>query len=490
MSSLDGVVKELEEAVGKGKVATDEDALSRYSADASFCPPKKPDCVVTAQNREEVQRVVQIANNHAIPVVPKSSRVGFYGRAIPEEGGIILDLSAMNRILRIDERNKWVLFEAGVTWGQLQEELGSHGFQALNPLLPHKDKSVMTSTLEKEPAVIPKAHFDEPIRTMEMILPTGELFRTGSMAMTRSTPEKTPDETESHLAYAGGPGLDWFRLITGACGSYGIVTLMNVKIYQIPALEKLYFIPFQSLKDVIDPTYTLQRREVGNECFVLNSHNLACILGEGDEVRKLKEVLPPFVVIINLSGSQYFPEERIAYEEEALEEIARHYQTNALPTLPRVSEGDFAIKSHLKGPWNKEPYWKFQYKGSACDILFLATLDRVEEFTQELKKVAAEHGYPLSDIGVYVQPKQRARICHVEYTIPFNPEDEQEKERAEALFLKASERLIGKGAFFHRPYGPWAEMVYSRTGTLRENLRKVKSVLDPNNVLNPGKLNM
>jgi FAD/FMN-containing dehydrogenase len=305
---------------------------------------------------------------------------------------------------------------------------------------------------------------------MEMVLPTGELFRTGAMAMTRSTPEKTPDETKSDLAYAGGPGLDWFRLITGACGMYGIVTLMNVKIYHVPKLEKLYFIPFDSLKDLVDPTYTVQRRDVGNECFVLNNHNLASILGEGEDIERLKQVLPPFTVIVNLSGSQCFPEERIAYEEEALKEIAAQYRTQALPSLPRVPEGDVALKTHLKAPWNKEPYWKFQYKGSACDILFLA--------------------YPFSDIGVYIQPKQRGRICHVEYTIPFNSEDQQEKDRVQEFFLEASNRLISRGAFFHRPYGPWAEMVYSRTGTLRDNLRKVKKILDPNNVLNPGKLNM
>jgi hypothetical protein len=85
-------------------------------------------------------------------VVPKSSRVGFFGRTIPEEGGIILDLSGMNRILRIDERNRWVMFEAGVTWEQLQGELRNQGFQALNPLLPHREKSVATSALEKEPS--------------------------------------------------------------------------------------------------------------------------------------------------------------------------------------------------------------------------------------------------------------------------------------------------------------------------------------------------
>jgi len=491
IQTWEDIIKELIKVLGKESIITNPEILEEYSKDKSFVVPKLPDCLVKVKNTKEVQKVMKIANQHLIPVVPRSSHCSFYGCGIPEEGGIILDLSGMKGILRVDQRNRWVLIEPGVTFGQLQEELRKIGFQALNPLLPHKDKSVISSVLEKEPVAIPKVHFDEPVRTMQLILPTGDLLRTGAMGMAIEDPAKTPEESWSDLTATGGPGLDWWRFLTGASGTLGIITVMNVKIAHLPKLEQIYFLPFNKLSDLINPFYAIQRKEIGNESFVMNRHNLASILGDDlDEIKRLKNVLPPFVVIVNLSGGQYFPEEKIAYEKEALEEINSHFQIEASSSLKDVAEADLKLKGMLKMPWPKEVYWKDQYKGSSADILFLTTLDHVDKLTSVLYRVAGEYDYPHSDIGIYIQPKQRARICHVEYTLPFNPQDEAEREKVKEFYLKASEDLITQGAFFYRPYGPWAEMVFSRTGYVAPVLKKMKEILDPNHVLNPGKLNL
>jgi hypothetical protein len=487
----DGILKELKGVVGEERVITDPGILEVYSKDKSFVTPKMPDCVVKVKNNAEVQSVMKIANQHLIPVVPRSSQCSFYGCGIPEEGGIILDLSGMKGILRVDQRNRWVLIEPGVTFGQLQEELKKIGFQALNPFLPHKDKSVISSVLEKDPVAVPKIHFDEPVRTMQVVLPTGDLLRTGAMGMTLTDPVKTPEESWSDLTATGGPGLDWWRFLTGASGTFAIITLMNVKIAHLPKVEQVYFIPFNKLSDLVDPYYTIQRKEIGNESFVLNQHNLAFILGDDqDEIKRLKKVLPPFVVVLNLTGGQYFPEEKIGYEKEALEEITSQFQIETSTSLKGAAEADLKLKEILKMPWPKEVYWKDQYKGSSADILFLTTLDRADEFTSVLYRVAGEHDYPHADIGIFIQPKQRARICYIEYTLPFNPQDEAERERVKEFYLAASEALITQGAFFHRPYGPWAEMVFPRTGYVNTVLKKMKEIIDPNRVLNPGKLKL
>ena len=485
----DEILKQLKKVVSEERIITEPAILEGYSKDKSFVSPKMPDCVVKVQNTAEVQGVLRIANQHLIPVVPRSSQCSFYGCGIPEEGGIIIDLSGMKGILRVDQRNRWVLIQPGVTFGQLQEEMKKIGFQALNPFLPHKDKSVISSVLEKDPVAIPKIHFDEPVRTMEVILPTGNLLRTGAMGMSLQDPVKTPEESWSDLTAPGGPGLDWWRFLTGASGTFGIITLMNVKIAHLPKMEQVYFLPFQKLSELVDPYYTMQRKEIGNESLILNQHNLASILGDDpDDIRRLKKVLPPFTVIVNITGGQYFPEEKIGYEKEALEEIASRFLIEASTSLKGVAEADLKLKDMLRMPWPKEVYWKDQYKGSSADILFLATLDRADELTSLLYRVAGEYEYPHSDIGISIHPKQRARICHVEYTIPFNPQDDAERERVREFYLTASEALITKGAFFHRPYGPWADMVFSRTGNVSTVMKKMKEILDPNRVLNPGKL--
>jgi len=130
----------LKEAVDEKRVITDPDILEGFSCDTSLCTARKPDIVVKALSTKEVSETVKLANLHGIPVTPRSSKVGFYGAGIPEQGGIVIDMSGMKKIRKVDVRNRWVMFEAGVTYGELQAELKSHGMRILNPLLPHSDK--------------------------------------------------------------------------------------------------------------------------------------------------------------------------------------------------------------------------------------------------------------------------------------------------------------------------------------------------------------
>jgi hypothetical protein len=96
----------------------------------------------------------------------------------------------------------------------------------------------------------------------------------------------------------------------------------------------------------------------------------------------------------------------------------------------------------------------------------------------------------MSDFGLYVQPRQRARVCHAEFSLPCNPGRESSVEKAKAFHRKATEALMTAGAFFYRPYYDWAETIYSRTGYVHEVIRTLKGILDPNRILNPGRLNL
>jgi FAD/FMN-containing dehydrogenase len=102
--------------------------------------------------------------------------------------------------------------------------------------------------------------------------------------------------------------------------------------------------------------------------------------------------------------------------------------------------------------------------------------------------VAAESSYPFEDIGVYLQPKQRGRVYHLEFNLPVDGKNAKESEKVKVFLHEAAKRLLNSGAFIYRPYGSLAEMVYPRTGNLHSSMRKIKEILDPNRVMNPGKL--
>jgi len=389
----------------------------------------------------------------------------------------------------VDVRNRWVLFEAGVTYGELQAELEKHGMRILNPLLPHESKSVISSTLEREPKLTTKHHLDETIFTMEMVMPTGEIFHTGSMSIAPEAPEKISDDLPCDLCNFHGPGLDWFRLIPGSLGSFGIVTVMNAKIDLIPESKKTIYFGFDTLEDCVAPVYRILRKLIGDECFILNSRSLATMLAEeASEINRIGALLPNYIVVLNLTAGQWFPEEKMAYQMAALKEISQTFMLKPMETLPNVPEMETAMDRILYQPCAGGSYWKSRAKGASGDVFFLTPLQRAPAFLKQIEKAAAQNNYLKSDIGIYLQPKQNGRAFHMEAGFPYDPESPEDREKARTLHQSVSEALLNQGAFFYRLYGPWVDMVYARTGNLQPTLKRIKKTLDPKNILSPGKL--
>jgi len=264
---------------------------------------------------------------------------------------------------------------------------------------------------------------------------------------------------------------------------------MNFKISPLPSQQSVRFLPAKTLEELVEPAYLILRREIGNEFFILNKHNLAAILaGEDDDINAIKEQLPQFCLITCLDAGEWYPDEKIAYQENALQEVCQRFNCEPTTQLPPLVEADRKIVAMLSQPWNDGVYWKFRYSGGCWDILLLTPLDKASRWMSLVREVAAEHSYPFDDVGIYLQPKQRGRAYQLEFGFPVNRNNGTESQKVKALFHETAKRLINAGAFMYRPHGSLAEMVYPRTGNLHNAIRKIKGILDPNNVLNPGKL--
>jgi FAD/FMN-containing dehydrogenase len=466
--------------VGDGNAIDSEDILEPYSRDFSLVQPRKPACVAFAKSIEEIQEIVKYANENTIPLTPRSSKVGFYGAGIPVEGGVVVDLSRMNQILEIDPDNKRVKIEPGVTYLQLQETLEKDGLHVCNPLLPHPHKSVLTSSMEREPILITKPEYTETFCNSAIIFASGELFRTGSALGTGITSGIYPDGLF--------PGSNIYK---GSQGTLGIMGWANVKVEWTPPEEKVVFVAFDKIDAIPEPLYAILRRHIGRECLVLNRHNIAAIAA--DEFKKgiddLRLSLPPYTLILDLPGGQVFPGEKIEYQEEALQDIAEEKGFNILYEIPGVSGLENRVLEYLRKPWTKkEVYWKHLHKGGCSDIFFYTTMDRIPEFTRAIEQVAEKHQYPVDDIGSYFQPLEHGRISYCAYGFSYDPENNSEEEKIRSLFMEASEKAMDMGGFFTNPYGPWAEMVYSRTPAYAEALKLIKTAFDPNAIMNPGRL--
>lgn len=472
--------------VREENVKDDPEIIVRYSKDVSLETPRRPSFVVFPQNTNQVCEIVKYANEIVLPIVPVSSGTRNYGAAIPRMGGIIIDLSGWKSIHKIDYRNRAARISPGVTYDQLQQALEKEGLRALMPLLPRKDQSVLTTHLEAYPMMIPEFNYSEPLYTAEIVMPNGEIFRTGAAAMA------PPETTNTDLIGPWGPGFDWNRLYTRSQGTLGIVTWANIMAEPLPTKQKIYFTAFSNIDDLVSFTYKIQRKWIGYECFALNRSNLAMILADTmpNDYLELKKVLPEYIQLFCIAGLRRFPKERIAYQEADFFEVAQECGVNPQSSIPEAPKAASFFARYLRRCWDKEVYWKEAYKGASADIFFITPMEKASTFITAIKEEAVNSHYPAEDIGIYLQPMENGRASHLEFTLPYNPEDDDERDLVKRLYRSASERAYTLGAHFTRAYGKWAEMVYGRNALHYQTAKLIKETLDPNNIMNPGKLGL
>lgn len=480
--------KDFEKIVGKGNVFDDENTLQSYAKDESFVSPGLPSHVVKVKSTEQVQSLVNLARDKGLPLIPVSSPGGprFHGDTIPSQGGVVVDLSGMNKILYVNSRDKVAMVEPGVTFDQLEAELRKNNLRALKPLLPRKTKSVLTSYLEREPILVPREQWDatDPLICTEIVFGNGDLFRTG----TAGGPFSVEDQLKAgqSMIFDLGPSqVSLSRVVQGAQGTMGIVTWASVACGRLPAMQKAFFVTSDNLTTLIDLSYKLTRNRIGEELFLLNGVCLAGILGnKPEEIRKLSADLPPWILFLNLTAPDYFPEENMRIQEAEVGDLAQ-----ALGLELRTSLGGFSGSAFMKILENPpDEYYKLKYKGGSQEIFFITTLDKTPHFIAQVHQDSGEYRYPSTDIGIYLQPRAQGCSCHCEFLFPYDPADADAKACLSSLVPATSRRLAHSGAFFSRPYGLWADIAYRMDAETTTSLRKIKGIFDPEGILNPGKL--
>jgi FAD/FMN-containing dehydrogenase len=236
--------------------------LEKLACDHSFVHPIMPQYVIKPKTADQVQSIVKWANQTNMPLVPISSGgPHFHGDTVPSAGGaVIVDLSSMKQIVRVDRRNRVALVEPGVTFAELQPELEKEQLRLNAPLLPRISKSVIGSMLEREPVIMPKYHWDiaDPLLCTEVIFGSGDLFRTGSAAGPGTLEEQWAFGSAQEIPM--GPGqVDWYRIIQGAQGTMGIVTWATIRCERAPRSLEPFLVGSPTLDELSEFTHWLIR---------------------------------------------------------------------------------------------------------------------------------------------------------------------------------------------------------------------------------------
>lgn len=481
----ENAVLKFRDVVGNDNFYEAPEILESYSKDHSFVPSRKPLAVVKPKNIDQIKGIIDLANVTLTPIITTSSGFPkFHGDTIPTTSGVMVDLSDLDQVFRVDRRNRVAMIDPGVTFGKLRSALKDSGMVPYTPLLPRSTKSVLTSFLEREPITIPKDHwnFNDPIAGGEVVIGDGHIQGFGDTA---GHNKKEVERGEVVPVCPSGPGaIGWLTMIQGAQGTLGIVRWAVVRCRIRPRIQKSFLIPAGALKDFLPFLQKILRPRFVEELFILNALGLASIFSEEpEEIKKLRATLPPWVLFLSLAGYERYPEEEIDWKEEQLKETAVREGVELKDAVGEVSASN--LLRTLEKTVDKDR--RLRYKGS-CQILpFETTLDKTPELTALPARVAGDYGYPSGDLSIYIQPVIQGCQCQCEVVFPYNPDDMRELETVKNLFPVVAQRMRDVGAYYSRPYGRLADITYKDAAVVNV-LRKIKSILDPNDIMNSGKL--
>ena len=480
----------LVKVVGAGNVSYDTPTLDEYAKDMSFVNAIRPDCVVKPRNTGDVEKLVKLARETLTPLVPVSSGPPhFKGDTVPAVGGaIIIDLSGMKKIIRVDRLNRVAMFEPGVTFGELIPAVTREKLRLNMPLLPRKTKSVTASMLEREPVILPIYHWDlpDPLNCVEIIFGTGDTFRTGAAAGPGSLEEQWA-AGGAQVTSAGPSSASWYRMIGGSQGTMGVVCWSSARCELLPQVEEPYFVGSTDLDKLMEMVHWLIRLRIPNECFILNNTNLAAMMARNysRQYREIYDSLPPWILFYNLAGYDYYPEERVKVHEEDARGIAQRAQVEASRSTGKISAFEFLKAAQAP---SAEPYWKLRFRNACQDIAFISNFQKVEVLIDVMYNAANQAGYPVQEIGTYIQPLVQGCNYHVEFNLFYDMNNRREADMVRNLTNDVVDPLIASGAFFSRPYGETARYILGKDAATMQMLKKVKTIFDPDNMMNPGKL--
>ena len=492
MLVVESMKQKLVGIVGARNVIDSPEILESYAKDQSFAAPITPVMVVKPENAAQVQELVKRANETKTPLVPVSSGAPrFKGDTVPSvPESVIVDLSGMKKILNISRQQRMAIIEPGVTYGQLQEALAKEGLTLSTSLRPRANKSVLTSVLEVEPRLncLHQFNYTEPVRCTEVTFGDGNQIFTGE-AGNGAKDLQAQWAQEKWQVHSNGPQMtDMLRMVLQAQGSMGIVTWVSVKCELLPTIKKMYLAPAQKSTDLEAFVYKVIWSRFGDKLYMMNRAYLACLLGDTSEkIAALKSELPNWVAAVGISGDILLPEMKVSAQEYDIAEIAKSTGVQFLPAVPGAAGGEVLSKSIEP---SGEKYWKQAYKGAFQDIFFITTLDKTSIFVDAMYELAIEAGYPAEDVGVYIQPQHMGTSVHLEFNLPYNPDNTKEVKKVKGLYNKASRQMSKLGGYYARPYDIWASIQLNKDAQSYEILKRMKHIFDPNNIMNTGKLTL
>jgi len=478
------IYQELCKKIGKEKVTDDETILTTYGFDYSAVPFSKPSLIVLPESREDVKKVLKVANAHSVPVTAMSAGVSQSGLSVPSEGGIVMDFRKMDRILEINTDSWYAVIEPGVTFNKFTYALREKGFRCHIPTAPGSTMP-LTNYMLTPSGSLANRHYDS-IVSLEVVIPDGTVIHTGSDAWPSVKPFKR---------YGIYPDLT--GLFCCSYGTLGVVTKGSVRIYPINESNRINLTAFDDYASSVKFVKDIIGSNIPEHCIIWNwqayrTYDIAVQRYEEPYVppelfqdpRKAPKDLPYNIVTTLMSGY----EEGMVVAERICEKVAKKYGGRVVPPeeLAQKCPGAMQAWKSFYGEYRQPGMYHSKKYGIGQYIPFI--VQATPEDVVKVEKLALDS---LCDIGLktlcyYSQPYDFGRAMFFRVFTFVDPLDKEYQAKIRATCAKLYTTAMEKyGAVRNRARG-FETGLLAQMGGYGDLLQRIKNVVDPNNILNPN----
>lgn len=461
---------ELEEIVGEHFISVKDTDKLVYSTDWSWMPQMwldrgerlpTPDYIVHPGSAEEIAEILLIANKYHIPVVPWGGGSGTQGGALPLFGGILVDTKRMDKIIEIDEKSLTVTAQAGINGQQLEWALNEKGLT-----LPHYAASSNCATLggylaPRGTGTISTKYgkAEDMFLRMQVVLPTGEIIRTAHIPK-----------------HAAGP--DWARLWLGAEGTFGIITEATMQVDYLPEARLLRAVLFDNLSNAIEAGRLMMTRRL--EPFVIRLYDPESTRSQVKKV--LGYEFDGAYMVIGFDGDP---------------DIAALQEKKALEICTGLGARDLGREPGEK--WWEHRY-DFYYPPKSLHLPWMygttetvTTYDKIEKLYWAEKK-AVEEGFAEWDvkfIGHFSHWFHWGVMVYTRFIIEEPPANAQEAlQLHNRVWNAAMTAVLENGGMINEHHGVGLKLGRFMRRQYTDAwpfLLRLKKMIDPNGIMNPGK---
>ncbi len=451
------IYKKIETIVGPEFVSDADEDKFCHSYDAAG-GKSLPDLVVRPYSAEEISKIVILANEYLIPVIPRGAGSGFVGGSTPVSGGIVLVLTRMSKVIYVDKDNLTAEVEPGVITQKLQKEVEKSGL-----FYPPDPASLKFSTIGGNVAVnsggpraIKYGVTKDYVLGLETVLPTGEIIHTGVKTV------------------KGVVGYDLTRLLIGSEGTLGVITKILLKLLPKPKKVKTALAVFPEVDDATRTvTEIIRSKIIPATLEFMDRTAIQCV---EDYLQMGLPKKAGAMLLIEVDGDDDVVEKEI----KQINLLCKKYNTGQILIAADDKEREklWAARRAISPALGR-------LKPTKINEDIVVPRNKIPSIIKRIRKIAEDFKLTIINFG-------HAGDGNIHVNIMTDKQDKDEYERAEKAVKEIFSAALYLGGTISGEHGVGlAKRQYIRMEiepVVLRKMKEIKKIFDPNNIMNPGKI--